>query len=267
MITIAHLLAILFYLAAAALAATPIARPIRAPVRGVHALLACGVLVHAVALVVSGFSDGRLPGFGLGSALSLSALFIAVTLLLVEVIAREVALSLIVAPLAAVITTAANMTGFMQVPVAGSQSFWLESHIALSFFGLAAFATAAAAGTLYLVERHELKSRRLAAVLRVFPPLDTLDRVNRLASIVAWVALSAGVTLAAGYAVNYSMPELPKAIWAVSSWIAVSVAVVSRPILGLSTKRAALLSGVCFLVIIAGYIGMRIFSTRGGLFL
>src|SRR5919206_542666 len=50
MIAIAHSVAITCYIGAAALAATPFARPVSAPVRGVVALLAAGVLAHVSAL-------------------------------------------------------------------------------------------------------------------------------------------------------------------------------------------------------------------------
>jgi hypothetical protein len=69
----------------------------------------------------------------------------------------------------------------------GARGAWLFAHIALSFLGIAAFGTAAAAGCMYLVERRELKSRRFGAIYRFFPPLATLDRVNHVAAIAGWV--------------------------------------------------------------------------------
>ena len=51
MLVIAHAIAITCYLLAAGLAATPFARPIAAPVRGVIALLSAGVAVHLAALL------------------------------------------------------------------------------------------------------------------------------------------------------------------------------------------------------------------------
>jgi len=51
MTAIAHFIAITCYIGAAALAATPFARPVGAPVRGVAAILAVGVLAHAAALI------------------------------------------------------------------------------------------------------------------------------------------------------------------------------------------------------------------------
>ena len=51
MTAIAHFVAISCYLGAAALAATPFARPVGAPVRGVVALLGAGVLAHLAGLI------------------------------------------------------------------------------------------------------------------------------------------------------------------------------------------------------------------------
>ena len=90
---------------------------------------------------------------------------------------------------------------------------WLFAHIALSFVGIAAFATAAAAGTMYLVQRHELKSRRFGTLFRFFPPLATLDRVNHLAAIAGWLGLTLGVVLAGTYSVAYHELNLPQLVW------------------------------------------------------
>jgi ABC-type uncharacterized transport system permease subunit len=143
----------------------------------------------------------------------------------------------------------------------------LDSHIALSFLGLSSFATAAAAGTMYLVERHELKSRRLAAVFRIFPPLQTLDRVNRLASLIAWVTLTLGVALAFAYAINYNLLSAPKMLWALTAWAAVTFAVVARTLLKWSARSSALFSGVSFTAIILLYLLVRVSSSGAGLFL
>jgi len=51
MTAIAHFIAITCYIGAAALAATPFARPVGAPVRGVVALLVLGLLAHAAGLL------------------------------------------------------------------------------------------------------------------------------------------------------------------------------------------------------------------------
>ena len=111
MTAIAQSIAITCYIGAAALAATPFARPVGAPVRGVAALLAAGVLAHAAALIEYALRVGQLPLTGLGPSLSFAGFVLAATLLVVEIAARDVSLTLVAAPLAAVPTIGAKMVG------------------------------------------------------------------------------------------------------------------------------------------------------------
>src|SRR5438309_629069 len=133
MIAIAHFIAISCYLGAAALAAVPFARPVKAPVRGVVAALAIGVLVHLAGLVAFARQANIVPLTGLGPALSCAGLFLAATLLVVEVLARDVSVTLLAAPLAAIATICANAIGLTPGPSAeGMRGVWLFAHIALS---------------------------------------------------------------------------------------------------------------------------------------
>jgi len=126
MTAIAHFVAITCYIGAAALAATPFARPVGAPVRGVVALLAAGVLAHGLGLVEYAHRVGQLPLTGLGPSLSFAGLVLAATLLIVELAARDVSLTLVAAPLAAVPTTCANIIGLIPgVEVEGARGAWL----------------------------------------------------------------------------------------------------------------------------------------------
>src|SRR3954471_9837001 len=144
MTAIAHFIAITCYIGAAALAATPFARPVGPPVRGVVALLAIGIAAHATALFVFIAREGQLPLTGLGPSLSFAGLALAIMLLAVELIAKDVSLTLVAAPLAAIPTTFANLIGLVPgSEPAGARGAWLVAHIALSFIGIAAFATSA----------------------------------------------------------------------------------------------------------------------------
>src|SRR6476619_2030523 len=239
MTAIAHFIAITCYLGAAALAATPCARPVGAPVRGVVAVLGLGVLAHLAGLAAYVHRVGQLPLTGLGPSLSFAGLVLAATLLFVEAVARDVSLTLVAAPLAAVPTTCATLIGFAPgVEPPGARGAWLFAHIALSFVGIAAFATAAGAGCMYLVERRELKSRKFGAIFRFFPPLATLDRVNHVAAIVGWLVLTIGVVLAITYAMAYHEVNGPKIIWAMGAWLAVSGIAIGRVVGGWQARRA-----------------------------
>lgn len=265
MTAIAHFIAITLYIGAAALAATPFARPVGAPVRGVIALLTAGVLAHAIGLLAYVLQVGQLPLTGLGPSLSFAGLVLAATLLVVEIAAKDVSLTLIAAPLAAVPTVCANLIGFIPgVEPAGARGTWLFAHIALSFLGIAAFGTAAAAGCMYLVERRELKSRRFGAIFRFFPPLDTLDRVNHVAAVAGWLGLTLGVVLAVTYSLAYREMSVLKVVWATGAWLAVSGIALGRVVGGWQARRAAIYSSVSFAAVIALYVAFRVAETNGG---
>jgi ABC-type uncharacterized transport system permease subunit len=264
MTAIAHFVAITCYIGAAALAATPFARPVGAPVRGVAALLLAGVLAHAAGLLVYARQVGQLPLTGLGPSLSFAGLVLATTLLVVEIAARDVSLTLVAAPLAAVPTVCANLVGLTPgVDPAGARGAWLFAHIALSFAGIAAFGTAAAAGCMYLVERRELKSRRFGAIFRFFPPLDTLDRVNHVAAVTGWLGLTLGVVLAVTYSLAYRELSILKVVWATGAWLAVSAVALGRMVGGWQARRAAIYSSLSFAAVVVLYVAFRVAETNG----
>jgi len=144
---------------------------------------------------------------------------------------------------------------------------WLTSHIALSFVGMAAFAAAAGAGMMYLAEHRELKSRRFGAIFRFFPPLDTLDRVNHIAVVAGWLALTVGMGLATAYALVYRAGHAEKVVWALLAWAAVTTLTAGRVVAGWRARRAALLTSVFFTGIVVLYIALRVFDRHGGQFL
>jgi HemX protein len=265
MTAIAHFIAITLYLGAAALAATPFARPVGAPVRGVTLLLGAGVVSHLIALGAYAARVGQLPFTGLGPSLSFAGLVLAVTLLVVEVVAREVSLTLVAAPLAALPTLFANVLGMVPgVEPTGARGTWLVAHIALSFVGIAAFATAAAAGLMYLVEHRDLKSRRFGAIYRFFPPLATLDRVNHVAAVAGWLGLTLGVVLAVTYSLAYRELSVLKVVWATGAWLAVSGIALGRVVGGWQARRAAIYSSVSFAAVVLLYVAFRVAETNGG---
>ena len=268
MIVVAHFVAISFYIATAALAALPFARRVSAPVNGVIASLALGLSAHAVALFALARESGSGSLTGLGPALSFAGFILAVALILVEAFAREVSVALIAAPLAALLAIAANVTGLRPLmDPQGGRAVWLAMHIILSFAGMAAYATAAAAGTMYLVAHRDLKSARFGAIFRFFPPLATLDRVNHFASIAGFLGLTTGLTLAAAYSIAYKTMVVPQLVWGLGAWVCIGALALGRLLRGLQARRAAVLSAVTFASVMVMYIVFRAASLNRGQFL
>jgi HemX protein len=268
MIAIAHFIAVTFYLGAAAIAALPFARRVRAPVLWVVVALLLGIAAHGTALFLLAQRSGAASLTGLGPALSFAGLVLAISLVIVETLAHEVSLALVAAPLAAFVTMAGNITGMRPLlEPQGTRAVWLTMHIVLSFIGIAAYATAAAAGAMYLVARRELKSARFGAVFRFFPPLDTLDRVNHFSSIAGFLGLTLGLALAGAYSVAYHAMVLPQIIWGMGAWVGISALALGRLLRGWQAKRAAVMSAVTFASVLALYIVFRVISLNRGQFL
>ena len=268
MIAIAHFIAITFYAGAAAVAALPFARRVKAPVGGGVIALLLGIGAHATALAGLTRQAGAASLTGLGPGLSFAGLVLAISLVIVESLAREVSLTLVAAPLAALVTMAGNLTGMHPfLEPQGTRAVWLTMHIVFSFIGIAAYGTAAAAGTMYLIARRELKSARFGAIFRSFPPLATLDRVNHVASIAGFLGLTLGLALAAGYSFEYRALVLPQIIWGVGAWAGVSALALGRLLRGWQARRAAIMSAVTFASVLALYVVFRMASLNRGQFL
>ena len=268
MIPIAHFFAVTLYVAAAAVAAVPFARRVKAPVGAVVIALLLGIGAHAAALAALTRQSGAASLTGLGPGLSFAGLVLAISLVIAESLAREVSLALIAAPVAALVTLAGNLAGMHPfLEPQGTRAVWLSLHIVLSFIGIAAYGTAAAAGTMYLVARRELKSARFGAIFRFFPPLDTLDRVNQLASIAGFLGLTLGLALAVAYSFQYRALVVPQLIWGVGAWLGVSALVLGRILRGWQARRAAIMSALTFASVIALYLVFRMTTLNRGQFL
>ncbi len=187
-------------------------------------------------------------------------------LAVVELLAHDVSLTLIAAPLAVLPTLAGILVGLTPGPGAdGVRGVWLFAHIALSFTGIAAFGTAAAAGGMYLIERRQLKAGHFGANLRFFPPLATLSIGSNLAlaAITGWLTLTVGVVLAATYAVAYREMNVLHLVWAIGAWLAVSCIALGRVTRGWQARRAAVYSSVAFTAVLVVYVAFRLVAGGG----
>lgn len=259
MILAAHAIAILCYLGAALLAAVPFARPVRAPVTAVALVLAAGLVAHAAGLAALARDGGATAVTGLGPSLSFAGFAVAAALLAVELLAREVTLTLAAAPLAALATTAANIAGLHpMLDAQGGRAVWLSLHILVAFVALAAYATAAAAGAMYLVAHRDLKSRRFGAIFRFFPPLATLDRVNHVSLVAAFLGLTLGIALAGSYSLAYRAIVVPQVVWGMVAWVALAALTLGRLRGALRARKAAAVSSITFVMVLALYIVVRL---------
>jgi ABC-type transport system involved in cytochrome c biogenesis permease subunit len=250
-----HLLALALYGLATALTLAPLTG-LRAAPRALTIALPCaGAAVHVVAV-------SQLTLVGVAPALSMFALCLVLLQLASERLLRGSAVAFFTGPLAAGLVGLALLIGLAPgaEPSAG-RNVWFILHVALSVLGLALLALAFIASALYLLQFRELKARRFGQVFQLFPPLERLDRLNQVALVAGFPALTLGVLLAVGYAVRFAGGlHVGKAqiVWGLFTWVVLGWAVFVRIVRHWGGRRAAVASIAGFAAVVLVYVALKL---------
>lgn len=255
MIVTLHLLALVLYGVATALAVAPFLGGRPAPRALLLGVPSAGAAFHVAALA-------QLPLVGLAPAVSMLALCFVILQVLSERTLRTSAVALFTGPLAAGLTGIALLIGVgPESQYAVARDTWLVAHVALSFLGLALLALAFFTAALYLLQFRELKSKRFGQVFQLFPPLAQLDRLNLVALGAGFPILTLGVLLAIGYAIRFAGGvEIAKAqaVWGAFTWVVLGWAVWVRHVRHWGGRRAAFVSIAGFAAVLLVYVALKL---------
>jgi HemX protein len=261
-----HLVALTLYAFATALVLAPF-MGFRGKSRALAIAFPCaGAAAHVVAI-------SQLTLVGLGPALSMLAFCLVLLQLASERLLRGSTVSFFTAPLATGLVGLAVLSGLTSgAEVPASRSTWLILHIALSVLGLALMALAFIAAALYLLQFRELKARRFGQVFQLFPPLERLDQLNRIALVTGFPALTLGLLLAVGYGARFSGGmglHVAKAqlVWGLFTWVVLGWAVWVRLVRHWGGRRAALASIAGFSAVLLVYVALKLVQPGAGRFL
>lgn len=183
-------------------------------------LLAFGF--HTRAMVQRGFSLNRCPIHNLYEA----TIFIAWTMLAAYLAlgawSKLRFLGAFVSPVLFAIGVFALMPGLdVQGPTSEFSRAWLSLHVALFALAYGAFGLSSVAGLMYLTQDHDLKFRKLRAVLSLMPPIERLElAAGRL--LIAGFVLLTGALVVSGLGFkhqygSYFQPD-PKILWSLFVW-------------------------------------------------
>ena len=142
------------------------------------------------------------------------------------------------------------------------QSHWLGVHTVLAFLSNAAFALAFGIGLMYLVQEHHVKSKHLGGLFERLPSLQTLDDINY--RLITWgfplltLAIITGALWAQSALGNYWNWD-PRETVSLITWLIYAIILHARLVAGWRGKRAALLSILAFLIILAAFFGIKMF--------
>jgi len=111
---------------------------------------------------------------------------------------------------------------------------------------------------MYLIQEGQIKRKILGSFYKRLPSLETLDSINRYSIMYGFCFLTLGMITGAIYAQNalgsYWQWD-PKEVWTLVTWLGYAMLVHERLAVGWRGRRAALISIICFLILMFTFLG------------
>jgi cytochrome c-type biogenesis protein CcsB len=232
-------------------------------------LLLGGFLLHTLALAARFMNEGFAAVALMGEALLFKSWLMVGVYLLIQLKYRLTVLGGIIAPLALLMTLAALAVGTSVGGIPpGLKTFWLPLHVTLAFLGNAVFALAFAVSLIYLFQERYLKHKKISALLKRLPSLESLDRMNYRLLVWGFPLMTLGIitgSLWAGIHWGDYWSWEPRQISSGLAWLFYGALLHARITAGLRGKKAAILTMFGFCVVLGYFLmGDALFSGRHG---
>ncbi len=215
-------------------------------------LLIAAVISHLLYLVLRTITFDHPPVTTIFEILSVLAFAIAVTYSVIErqSKAKETGYFILNISFFFQLTSTFFIRDLLEVPQI-LRSLWFGLHITSALIGYAAITISAVYGLLYLMLYHEIKANRFGVIYKKLPNLETLERMNFTAIIMAFAfltsAIVAGFTWLPQAFVDFSYTD-PKLLGTVSLWLLYGIGIIARQKGSLRGRTIMVLSIIAFLV-------------------
>ena len=221
--------------------------------------LVVGLVFHTIFLCYRYYSLGTAPVLDLKSALSFFSWCIICAYLVFQLKFRLMVLGSFVAPFSAFLMIISYAMPWIQGPVRPIfKSLWLTVHVGTIFMGNGLFAIAFLAAIMYLIQEHHIKRKRLRSFYDRLPSLATLDSINHYSIVYGFPFLTIGMitgSIYAQFALGTYWQWDPKEVWSLISWLFYAALLHERLAAGWMGRRAAIMSIICFCILIFTFLG------------
>ena len=221
-----------------------------------------GFVSHALALIIRYVEAGHTPVTNLHESLSFFAWMIIGILLIVSLKYKIKILGAFLTPIAVVLMLFAYALPKEIVPLAPVlKSFWHPFHVIFAFLGNAIFALAFCCGVMYLVQEHQLKSKRMGAITQRLPSLRVLDDLNYQSLTYGFPLLTLGIITGAIWA-EYAWVRYwnwdPKETWSLITWLLYAALLHQRLTVGWRGRKAAIMAIIGFSAVLFTFLGVNL---------
>jgi cytochrome c-type biogenesis protein CcsB len=141
------------------------------------------------------------------------------------------------------------------------KSLWLTVHVGTVFMGNGLFAIAFLAAIMYLIQENQIKNKHFGSFYKRLPSLATLDTINYYSLLYGFPFLTFGMITGSIYAqaaLGKYWQWDPKEVWSLITWLFYAALLHERLAVGWRGRRAAIMSIICFCVLIFTFLGVSL---------
>ena len=226
-----------------------------------HRILLAGFALNSIYLALGYYQLGAVPALNFKGALSFFSWTIIGAYIIFQLRFRIMVLGSFVVPFSTFLMIISSTIPISSITVRPIfKGFWLPLHVATALLGDAIFAIAFIAGVMYLIQEHQIKTKRLGAFYSRLPSLNSLDSINYQAINYGFLLLTIGMItgsiVAQGSHGSYWLWD-PKEVWSLITWLCYAALLHQRMAVGWRGRRSALMSIGCFFILIFTFIGVN----------
>lgn len=224
-----------------------------------YRILVVGFIFLTVSIIFRYIHLGTFPAITLKTSLSFFSWVIIGVYLVFQLRFNVMILGSFITPLVSImllISISIPGTDIIVKPML--QSIWLTLHVTTIFIGDGMFVITFMSGIMYLIQEKHIKSKKRGSFYSRLPSLETLDSANHYSLIYGFPFLTLGLLTGIVYA-QQTFGNLwrwdPKEVWSIITWLAYGVLLHERLAVGWRGSRAALMSIVCFVIMLFTFLG------------
>ena len=228
--------------------------------------LLAGTIIHAITIGVRWVRLWHAPFTGMGESLSFLAMLLSGSFLLFQYGHKVKNLGAFVTPIIMLITVASVTLidhSISYLPPA-LRSIWLPIHAGLCLVSYAILTLSFSLSVMYLVQEWQIKHKRLGAIFRRLPSLETLDIMAGRSLKVGFPLLTLGIITGAIWAEKawgaYWSWD-PKETWSLITWLVYAALLHQRLTVGWRGRRSAVMTIIGFMVLVFTFFGVTYLLT------
>lgn len=223
-------------------------------------ILAAGFCLHTLAILLRWMSERHAPIVSFHETFSFLAWAITLAYLLFQAGYSVKALGAFVSPVITIMMVAGFMHTNEILPLPPAlKSYWLPVHATICLVSYALLTLAFCIAIMYLIQERQIKKKRLGAIFRRLPSLETLDIMSEKCLKIGFPLLTLGIITGSIWAEtawgSYWSWD-PKETWSLITWFLYAALLHQRLTIGWRGRKSAYMTIIGYIVLLFTFIGV-----------